>query len=70
MARDDAARLRILLSHWVEHNEEHAVEFTEWAVRAKTGGQAPAHDHMMKAARQMKAANKSLLAALESLKEG
>ncbi len=70
MARDDAARLGILLSHWVEHNEEHAVEFTEWALRAKAGGRAPVHDHIMKAVRQMKAANKSLLSALEGLKEG
>ena len=70
MARDDAAKLRILLSHWVEHNEEHAVEFTEWALKAKASGQAPVHDHIMKAVKQMKAANKSLLAALEGLKEG
>ena len=69
MARDDAARLAILLKHWVEHNEEHAGEFHEWALRAKAGGRAPVHAHMMKAVKQMKAANKSLLAALESLKE-
>lgn len=70
MAKDDAAKLRILLSHWVEHNEEHAGEFAEWAQRAKAGGQLPVHDHMMKAVKQMKAANQALLAALESLKEG
>jgi nickel/cobalt exporter len=70
MARDDAAKLRILLAHWVEHNEEHAGEFTEWALKAKAGGRAPVHDYMMKAVGQMQAANKSLLAALESLKEG
>ncbi len=70
MARDDADKLRILLSHWVEHNEDHAGEFTEWAARARAGGWGPVHDHMMKAVEQMKAANQSLLAALESLKEG
>ncbi len=70
MAKNDAAKLRILLTHWVEHNEDHAGEFTDWAMRAKAGGQAAVHGHMMKAVKQMKAANQSLLAALESLKEG
>lgn len=70
MAKDDAAKLRILLSHWVEHNQEHAEEFTDWALKAKTAGKAQVHDHMMKAVQQMKGANKSLLAALEGLKEG
>ena len=69
MAKDDAAKLRILLSHWVEHNEEHAVEFTEWALKAKAGGQVKVHDHMMKAVQQMKRANESLLAAMGGLKE-
>ena len=70
MAKDDAAKLKILLSHWVEHNEEHAEEFTEWALKAKASGKAQVHDHMRKAVQQMKGANKSLLAALEGLKEG
>jgi hypothetical protein len=70
MPKDDAIKLGILLSHWVEHNEEHAEEFTEWARRAKAGGKPGVHDHMMKAVQQMKGANKSLLAALDGLKEG
>lgn len=70
MPRDDDARLRILLSHWVEHNEEHAREFAEWARKANAGGRTPVHDHMMKAVKQMREANLSLLAALEVLKEG
>jgi hypothetical protein len=70
MAKDDTAKLRILLAHWVEHNEEHAEEFTEWALKAKAAGKVQVHDHMMKAVQQMKGANGSLLAALEGLKEG
>ncbi|MCK5006457.1 MAG: CooT family nickel-binding protein [Spirochaetales bacterium] len=30
----DTDKLRVLLSHWVEHNEEHAVEFLRWADKA------------------------------------
>jgi hypothetical protein len=70
MAKDDAAKLKILLSHWIEHNQEHAEEFTEWALKAKANGKAEVHDHMMKAVQQMKGANKSLLTALGDLKEG
>ena len=70
MAKDDAAKLKIMLSHWVEHNEEHAEEFTEWAIKARASGNGRVHDYMMKAVQQMKGANKSLLAALEGLKEG
>ncbi len=70
MAKDDAAKLAILLSHWIEHNKEHAEEFTEWALKAKSNGKGEVHDHMMKAVQQMNGANKSLLAALERLKEG
>jgi nickel/cobalt exporter len=70
MAKDDQTKLKILLSHWIEHNKEHAEEFTEWALKAKSNGKGEVHDHMMKAIQQMNGANKSLLAALERLKEG
>jgi len=70
MAKDDAAKLAILLSHWIEHNEEHAGEFIEWALKAKAAGKGEVHDHMMQAVKQIEGANKSLMAALEGLKEG
>ena len=70
MAKDDQTKLKILLSHWIEHNKEHSQEFTEWALKAKSNGKGEVHDHMMKAVQQMNGANKSLLAALERLKEG
>jgi len=70
MAKDDAAKLAILLSHWIEHNEEHAGEFIEWALKAKAAGNGEVHDHIMQAVKQIEGANKSLMAALEGLKEG
>ena len=70
MAKDDAAKLAILLSHWIEHNQDHAGEFIEWAMKAKATGKEPVHDHIMQAVKQIEGANKSLLAALEGLKEG
>jgi hypothetical protein len=28
---DDRDKLRVLIPHWIEHNEEHAAEFERWA---------------------------------------
>ena len=65
----DKEKLRILLSHWMEHNSGHAEEFKEWAQKAERVGQAGVYDDIMQAARQMNKANEFLLAALERLKE-
>jgi len=69
MAKDDMTKLGILLDHWIEHNREHAQEFTEWADRAKNLGQAAVHDDMTQAVKQINKANEFLLAALKRLKE-
>ena len=29
----DQEKLRILLSHWIDHNGEHAAEYKDWVVR-------------------------------------
>jgi hypothetical protein len=69
MGKDDMTKLGILLDHWIEHNREHAQEFTEWADRAKNLGQAAVHDDMTQAVKQINKANEFLLAALKRLKE-
>ena len=63
---DDKARLRILIDHWMEHNAEHAQEFSAWAVKTE---QPEVRRQIEEAARQMEKANDHLLAALQSLKE-
>jgi hypothetical protein len=30
---NEAEKLRVLIPHWIEHNEEHASEFQRWADR-------------------------------------
>jgi len=69
MGKDDMTKLGILLDHWIEHNREHAEEFTEWAVKAKNLGDAGVHDDIAQAAEQMNKANEYLIAALKRLKE-
>ena len=55
-------KLRVLLSHWIEHNQEHADEFRRWADKA--GDAAP---DVLAAAQRMGQVNQALAAALEKL---
>jgi hypothetical protein len=55
-------KLRVLLSHWIEHNQEHADEFRRWADKA--GDAAP---DVLAAAERMGQVNQALAAALEKL---
>jgi hypothetical protein len=67
---DDGAKLRVLIQHWMEHNSEHAREFTTWAAKAGDMGQPEARKNIEDAARQVEKVNDFLLAALKSLREG
>jgi CHAD domain-containing protein len=55
-------KLRVLLPHWIKHNEEHVAEFRQWAERV-----AEASEDITAAAHQMEVVNRSLRAALEKL---
>lgn len=68
-------KLKILLKHWIEHNEEHAEEFREWAEKIynfeKFGiSMDIAHDSLLEAARHMKESVESLGVALAALERG
>jgi len=67
---DDGAKLRVLIEHWMEHNSEHAREFSAWASKAGDLGQHEVRSHIEEAAHQMEKANDFLMAALKRLKEG
>jgi len=65
----DLAKLRLLLTHWIEHNQEHAASLQQWAVRAlKLEKQATA-SQIEVAVEQMETCNKALAAALKALEE-
>jgi hypothetical protein len=55
-------KLRVLIPHWIEHNDEHADDFRRWA---KDAGEVA--DDILAAAALMVKANESLAAALEKL---
>ena len=58
----DQDKLRLLLPHWIEHNQEHADEFRRWA---KKSGLARAD--ILMAADKLEAVNRILAQALEKL---
>jgi hypothetical protein len=69
MAARDEEKLRALLPHWIEHNDEHAAEFRAWADRARAAGQDRVAEEIETAAKELGWVNEALRAALEKLGE-
>jgi hypothetical protein len=61
-AVNEVEKLRVLIPHWIEHNNEHASEFQRWA--ETTSEAAP---DLLVAAEAMKQVNQTLAIALEKL---
>jgi hypothetical protein len=59
---NDREKLRVLIPHWIEHNEEHAAEFERWA-----GAVESVSSEIRAAAEAIKNANSALMVALEQL---
>jgi hypothetical protein len=64
---NDIEKLRVVLPHWLEHNQEHAAEFASWADRASASGQETVAREIRRAAEVMQQANEALQAALAEL---
>jgi P2-related tail formation protein len=64
---NEVDKLRALLPHWLEHNEEHAVDFARWAATVEEAGQREAATQIRSAIERMEQANEALRAALEAL---
>lgn len=69
MDKKDREKLKILLSHWIEHNQEHAAEFSSWAEKARDFGEPMVQENMLDAAQCMNKASESLLRALKGLND-
>lgn len=59
---NDIEKLRVLIPHWIEHNDEHANEFQQWAANADEAAL-----DLIAAANTMQQVNQALDAALEKL---
>ncbi len=61
-------KLRVLIPYWIEHNEEHAQEFLDWAKKITPVAEIEdATADVRDAAETMKAVNVHLRTALEKL---
>ena len=67
---DDLTKLRILLPHWIEHNEDHAASFERWVAKARELGREETAQRIEEAVERMAACNQALRAALEALEGG
>jgi hypothetical protein len=62
-------KLRLLLPHWIEHNDEHAADFRNWAEKARAAGEQEVAEEIDTAAKELGWVNEALRAALEKLDE-
>ncbi len=60
----EVEKLRVLLPHWIEHNNGHEAECLKWAEIAEKGGMASVAEHILAAVKMMKEANELLEKAL------
>jgi len=63
----DIEKLRAMLPFWLEHNEEHAVEFLGWAGKAALAGHEESAQLIRRDAQEMRQANDALRLALDEL---
>jgi hypothetical protein len=59
---NELEKLRVLIPHWIEHNEEHAEEYRRWAEDVKE-----VNADLLDAVETLKKVNQTLGVALEKL---
>ena len=64
---EDREKLEHLLKHWIEHNEEHAAEYREWAIKAKDVYSGSVSNQIFEAANQIEKASESLSSAIAQM---
>lgn len=62
----DIEKLRRLIPHWIEHNQNHAAEFMRWAELARASGAEQTAGLIENAAALLHKAETDLSAALEN----
>ena len=57
---DERGRLKVLLTSWVEHNEQDSEKFRKWVEKAKNAEDEPIYNSVLQAAGEMEEANARL----------
>ncbi len=66
-AQNTIEKLRVLLPHWIEHNNNHIAEFRKWEGEAREVSGEEVAQLLDKAISDMEEAGKSLSEALEKV---
>jgi hypothetical protein len=64
---EEMVKLKHLLEHWIEHNEEHVKTYKEWAGRALAAGKPELGDILRRIATETKNMEKLFLEARKAL---
>lgn len=64
---ENTEKLRVLLQHWIDHNEGHAKEFSTWQNLMQEDGKKDLAAHIEAAIKTMDDVNKELGKALDKL---
>jgi len=64
---DERGRLKVILSSWVEHNEQHGKKFRKWTEQAKDTKDNPIYNSILQAAQETEKASKQLSQLLAEL---
>jgi len=66
---DEKGRLKVLLSSWIEHNQQHAEKFNKWVQQAKNIESDAIYSSALQAAQEVEKANEQLSQVLIKLEE-
>jgi len=63
----DVEKLQMLISHWLNHNEDHGSEYGKWAEVARQAGYVSTAEFIEEAVELLAKADKAFEKALESV---
>lgn len=69
MENETIKKLNVLLTHWLEHNREHAAEYDKWALQTKIEGFPDVSRTLKEASDLVQKTNEILLKAWETIKK-
>ena len=64
---DEKGRLKVLLTSWVEHNQQHSEKFRKWSEKAPNAGGYPIYNSLSQATEELEKANERLSQLLTEL---
>jgi hypothetical protein len=69
MENETIKKLNVLLTHWMEHNREHAAEYDKWSFQAKAEGFTEVSHALKEASDVIQKTNEKLLKTWEIVKK-